>query len=171
MPKPLQLALSATDVQELKRVRDRDPEPHMREKAAALLKIADGQSGRTVALHGLFKHRRPETVYEWVRPTNRRHRRIAGQTRSGPQTGFFPLSIRRLSRPKPLCCMCCIVTRISSGMPRTAGPWPVSCSPAVGCMSAHSAASVGSCSGSKSVTSTAATTSTAPMTTMRRSWR
>jgi transposase len=67
MPKPLQLALSATDMQELKRVRDRDPEPHMREKAAALLKIADGQSGRTVALHGLFKHRRPETVYEWVR--------------------------------------------------------------------------------------------------------
>ena len=42
MPKPLQLALSASDVQELKRVRDRDPEPQMREKAAALLKIADG---------------------------------------------------------------------------------------------------------------------------------
>ena len=42
MPEPLQLAMSATDVQELKRVRDCDPEPHMREKAAALLEIADG---------------------------------------------------------------------------------------------------------------------------------
>jgi transposase len=67
MPKPLQLALSAADVRELAYTRDHDPEPHMREKAAALLKIADGQSGRAVALHGLLKHRRPDTVYEWVR--------------------------------------------------------------------------------------------------------
>jgi transposase len=32
-----------------------------------MLKIAAGQSGRDVALHGLLKHRRPDTVYDWVR--------------------------------------------------------------------------------------------------------
>ena len=67
MPTPLQLTLSATARRELERVRDHDRDPHMREKAAALLKIADGQSGRDVALHGLLKHRRPDTVYDWVR--------------------------------------------------------------------------------------------------------
>lgn len=67
MPKPLQLTLSDADQRALEHVRDRDSEPHMREKAAALLKIAAGQSGRAVALHGLFKPRRPDTVYAWVR--------------------------------------------------------------------------------------------------------
>jgi len=67
MPTPLQLILSATERRELERVRDHDREPYLREKAAALLKIADGQSGRDVALHGLLKHRRPDTVYDWVR--------------------------------------------------------------------------------------------------------
>jgi hypothetical protein len=67
MPKPLQLMLSTSARQELERVRDREPEPYMREKAAALLKIAAGQSGRDVACHGLLKHRRPDTVYDWVR--------------------------------------------------------------------------------------------------------
>jgi len=67
MPKPLRLVLGEKQVLELKRVRDHDPEPHMREKAAALLKIGDGQAGRAVALHGLLKHRRPDTVYAWVR--------------------------------------------------------------------------------------------------------
>jgi transposase len=67
MPPPLQLALSETQVLELARVRDHDPEPYLREKAAALLKIAGGQTGRAVALHGLYKHRRPDTIYAWVR--------------------------------------------------------------------------------------------------------
>lgn len=67
MPKPLRLVLSEKQVLELKHLRDHDPEPHLREKAAALLKIGDGQSGRAVALHGLYKHRRPDTIYEWVR--------------------------------------------------------------------------------------------------------
>jgi transposase len=67
MPRPLQLVLSSAERRELERVRDHDPEPYLREKAAAMLKIAAGQSGRDVALHGLLKHRRPDTVYDWVR--------------------------------------------------------------------------------------------------------
>lgn len=50
----------------LEHVRDRDPKPYMREKAAALLKVAEGQTPRAVALNGLHKPRDPDTVYEWI---------------------------------------------------------------------------------------------------------
>ena len=52
---------------ELERIRDHHALPYMRERAAALLKIADGQSGRDVAAHGLYKERWEGTVYDWVR--------------------------------------------------------------------------------------------------------
>ena len=67
MPKPLELQLSVGAREELEHVRDHDADAYMREKAAALLQIAGGQSGRAVARYGLLKHRRPDTVYEWVR--------------------------------------------------------------------------------------------------------
>jgi hypothetical protein len=43
-----------------------DPRPYVRERCAALLKIADGQSPHAVARHGLLKPRDPDTVYEWL---------------------------------------------------------------------------------------------------------
>ena len=66
MPQPLRLELTPEQRCELERVRDLDPRPYMRERAAALLKIAAGSSGRQVAFHGLLKHRRTDTVYAWV---------------------------------------------------------------------------------------------------------
>jgi transposase len=39
----------------------------MREKAAALLKVAGGRPGSRVARWGLLKPRKPETVSRWVR--------------------------------------------------------------------------------------------------------
>lgn len=51
---------------ELERARDRDPRAYLRERAAALLKVADGQPARRVALHGLNRHRKPDTVYGWL---------------------------------------------------------------------------------------------------------
>jgi transposase len=38
----------------------------MRERAAAMLKIAEGKTPRQVALNGLLKPRGPDTVYDWV---------------------------------------------------------------------------------------------------------
>ena len=38
----------------------------MRERATAILKIAEGISARQVALDGLLKPRKPDTIYEWV---------------------------------------------------------------------------------------------------------
>jgi hypothetical protein len=66
MPRTLQLDLSADQQRELKKVRDHHPQPYMREKAAALLKIAAGQPGLQVAHHGLLKRRDSDTIYRWV---------------------------------------------------------------------------------------------------------
>ena len=66
MPKALSLDLSNDERRELEWVRDHHKLSHVREKAAALLKIHEGMSGRQVALSGLLKHRRPDTIYEWV---------------------------------------------------------------------------------------------------------
>jgi hypothetical protein len=66
MPNPIQLELTDEQRSELEQVRDHDPRPYMREHAAALLKIADGASGRQTALHGLLRERWPDTIYHWV---------------------------------------------------------------------------------------------------------
>ena len=60
------LGLSDEQRAELQRARDRHPKAHMREKAAALLKVADGQSAHAVAKQGLLKARDPDTVYRWM---------------------------------------------------------------------------------------------------------
>lgn len=60
--------LELTELQraELERIRDRDSRAYLREKAAALLKIADGHSPHWVAAHGLLKPRHKETIYGWL---------------------------------------------------------------------------------------------------------
>jgi hypothetical protein len=60
------LSLTPEQRAELIRIRDRDPRPYLREKAAGLLKIAAGESPHAVALHGLLKPRKPDTVYQWL---------------------------------------------------------------------------------------------------------
>jgi transposase len=67
MGAPLRLTLTGLEVLELEEARDADPRPYVRERSAALLKIADSQSGRQVALHGLLRQRQPDTVYDWVK--------------------------------------------------------------------------------------------------------
>ena len=60
------LELSAEARAELKEIRDHDRLSYMRERAAAMIKIADGQSPHAVARHGLLKARDPDTVYTWL---------------------------------------------------------------------------------------------------------
>ena len=68
MPKPLELTLDdEMERRELEKIRDHHPKPYVRERAAAILKIADGTSGREVALHGLLKPRCPDSIYDWVK--------------------------------------------------------------------------------------------------------
>jgi hypothetical protein len=71
MAGPLQVNLSEKQREELIDVRDRHEKPYMREKAAAVLKVAgppgeEGESARQVAIGGLLRERRPDTVRDWV---------------------------------------------------------------------------------------------------------
>ena len=47
-------------------MRDHARQPYLRERAAALLKIADGMPAALVARQGLLRPRRPDTVYDWL---------------------------------------------------------------------------------------------------------
>lgn len=60
------LTLDEAQQLQLEHIRDHDPRPYQRERAAALLKIAAGWSPHAVALHGLLKERDPDTVYQWL---------------------------------------------------------------------------------------------------------
>lgn len=65
MPKRYREQLSVQQRAELEDARDHHAKPYVREKAAAILKIADGQSGLAVAQGGLLKMRSSDTVYRW----------------------------------------------------------------------------------------------------------
>ena len=60
------LVLGEIQRQELVRCRDHDPRPDVRERCAALLKVADGQAAHHVARAGLLRPRDPDTVYGWL---------------------------------------------------------------------------------------------------------
>ena len=67
MAKQIVIELTPEQRQELEKMRHYDPVPYKRTRATAILKIADGQSGRDVALHGLLAPHDPDTIYEWAR--------------------------------------------------------------------------------------------------------
>jgi hypothetical protein len=66
MPKRRMLHLTPEQERELVHMRDHDTRPYMRERAAALLKVASGMSPHAVAQTGLLKPRDPDTVYKWL---------------------------------------------------------------------------------------------------------
>ncbi len=84
--------LELTDVQrqELLDHRDHDPRPYVRERCAAMVKIADGQTAHAVAQQGLLKRRDPDTVYGWLAHYQRAGlpgllaRQQGGRRRGGP---------------------------------------------------------------------------------------
>jgi transposase len=65
MPKLLTIQLTTEQRQELEQLRDTHELAYLRERAAAILKIADGLSGRQVAQRGLLRPRYRGTVYDW----------------------------------------------------------------------------------------------------------
>lgn len=60
------LALTETEEQQLRELRDHSAKPYLRERAAALLKVAEGQSAAHVARHALLRPRKPDTLYSWL---------------------------------------------------------------------------------------------------------
>lgn len=67
MSAPRELKLTEQERLELEGMRDHAEKPYLRERAAALLKIADGEPLSRVAATGLLKKRAPATVREWVK--------------------------------------------------------------------------------------------------------
>ncbi len=66
MPKLITLCLMPEQEEQLKQIRDTHKNAYMRERAAAILKVSQGASPRHVAITGLLKPRKPDTVRDWV---------------------------------------------------------------------------------------------------------
>lgn len=66
MPKLRTVSLAQEQREELLRCRNTSPVPYMRERAAALLKVADGERPAHVARHGLLKPHDPDVIYAWI---------------------------------------------------------------------------------------------------------
>ncbi len=101
MYKPLVVQLSSEQRQQLERIRDHDAKPYVRERAAAILKIADGRSARDVALHGLLKPRYRETPAGWVHRFEQEG--IQGlyvRPGGGRKPAFSPSAVQRRRGPR-----------------------------------------------------------------------
>jgi hypothetical protein len=82
---------------ELEWARDRDRRAYLRERAAAVLRIADGAAPYAVAREGLLKPRDPDTVYGWL--TRYEQAGLAGLVqRPRGHRGFSPRTGRGAAR-------------------------------------------------------------------------
>jgi Helix-turn-helix domain len=66
MSYPHRLELTPAERAELTVLRDTAALPYLRERAAALLKVADGETAAHVARDGLLRPRQPDTLYAWL---------------------------------------------------------------------------------------------------------
>ena len=66
MAKQHTLDLTESEIQALVELRDKGEPAYLRERATAMLKIAEGFSPHEVAHRGLLKKRGPDTVYAWL---------------------------------------------------------------------------------------------------------
>ena len=66
MPKQIVVKLRENQVEELEAIRHQHVKPYMRERAAAVLKVAEGQTLTVVAEKGLLTRHEPETVHLWI---------------------------------------------------------------------------------------------------------
>ncbi len=85
------LVLSADEQQALLDMRDHAPKAYLRERAAALLKLADGESLTQVAQAGLLRPRDRHTLLAWLR--RYRAEGLAGlrlRPGRGRKPAFFP---------------------------------------------------------------------------------
>jgi transposase len=85
------LVLTPTQRTELIHLRDTAPKAYLRERAAALLKMADGMPAAAVARTGLLRPRQPDTVYRWFhRYQQEGVAGLADRPGRGRKPAFFP---------------------------------------------------------------------------------
>ncbi len=66
MPNKRTLKLTKKQKKKLESYRDHDPRPYVRERCAAILKIANGESANSLSKNGLLKPRQARTLYHWL---------------------------------------------------------------------------------------------------------
>ena len=66
MPRLRTVELTTEQEESLTELRDHASKPYLRERASALLQVADGRPAADVARAGLLKERQPDTVYGWL---------------------------------------------------------------------------------------------------------
>jgi len=91
MPPPLKIILTEEQRRDLEQVRNHDAKPYMRERAAAILKIANGASGLETARRLLNQVHWQDTIYEWCK--RYQAERIEGlriRKGRGRKPAFFP---------------------------------------------------------------------------------
>jgi hypothetical protein len=96
------LCLTARQRRTLLRIRDHHRKPYLREKAAALLKVADGWTITQVARFGLLKTRSRNTVTAWL--DRFQATGLAGlkiHSGRGRKPAFSPLRAQPRPRPHP----------------------------------------------------------------------
>ena len=92
------LTLNATpsEITELEQFSRSHPIPHLREKAGALVKIANGQTATFVAQYGLPAKRTPKTVSSWVHTFNESgFDGLEVSPGRGRKPAFFPSACQR----------------------------------------------------------------------------
>ncbi|MEM8863499.1 MAG: hypothetical protein AAGD96_34760 [Chloroflexota bacterium] len=91
MPRRRFLELTEVQRQELINARDQHPKGHMREKAAILLKIADGMSPHAASQQGGHKPHHPDSIYKWMDwYESEGLNRLNVQKGRGRKAAFFP---------------------------------------------------------------------------------
>lgn len=91
MPKTIRISLTISQKADLEQVRDHALKPYLRERAAAILKVAAGATITQVAASGLLKGRKHETVRDWL--TRYQEQGVAGLTLRagrGRKSAFSP---------------------------------------------------------------------------------
>ena len=98
MPTTRRLVLTQEQRHQLTHLRDASPKPYLRERAAALLKIADGMSAAQVAREGLLRSRQPDTVYRWFNSFQAQGvEGLKVKPGAGRKPAFFPSATKRKS--------------------------------------------------------------------------
>ena len=93
MPRRIEVRLSEAQQQELRQVRDHHAKAYLRERAAAILKVASGNTLTEVGERGLHKRHEPETVHHWIK--RYLEAGLAGlrfKVGSGRKPKFFPFT-------------------------------------------------------------------------------
>ncbi len=93
------LQLTKEERDELEQLRDHHPKAYVRERTAAILKVAAGQAPEHVAEVGLLKRRNRDTLYRWLeRYAAVGMNGLMVRSGRGRKPAFFPSGSARGSR-------------------------------------------------------------------------